>query len=209
MKKLIVLVLVVLSGLWLFRSKAEIEVKAREASSAKSALSLPAPRAAVTAIPPIVTKPQFQRAVVLGEKVLHTKKELGEYHALLASSTILQESQTRLLDLKESAHGAEAESARMQTVDYLNAALAWKENPQREGVIKAITQILDRPVSDLRAPLELKRSLAGDAMELYWVLYKHEPTRADDIYDRAPREQQRLFRFATKLVKQNKSKGGN
>jgi len=151
--------------------------------------------------PPLVTRPELQRAVVLGEKVLHSKKELQEYRRLLASTQLIQEGYQRL---REIAPGEEVEEARMQTIDFLNAALNWKQNPERERILKAIVTVLEQPISELEAPLDVKRSKAGDAMELYSILFTHDPTRARDIFDRADEEQRRLYRFATQMANQKK-----
>lgn len=159
----------------------------------------------MVAPPPLVVRPEFQKAVNLGEKVLHTKKELAEFRTLLSSPALLKEGFQRLSDTSEKAEGPAAEVARMQTVDFLNAALTWKENPQRAQIVRDIVALLDRSIDDIKAPITLKRSLAGDAMELYFVLFKHEPTQAHDLFERSDATQQRLFRFATKMVQQTQA----
>jgi len=204
MKKIIALALFILVVALVYPGPSEEQhvpatVAVPPVTPTPSPVAAPAPRIAP---PPLVTRPQFQKAVTLGEKVLHSKKELAEFRALLASPALLEEGVHRLTDISESALGPEAEIARMQTVDYLNSALTWKQNPQRDVVLNEIKTVLNRSIDDIKAPLVLKRSFAGDAMELYFVLFTHEPTMARELLEHADAKQQRLFRFATKMAEQ-------
>lgn len=119
------------------------------------------------------------------QKILRTPGETQAFQAMLASTERLDRAVARLTSSGETAYSSEVELERMYQVDYLEQALRWKENPERERVFALAEQIIlaDNLVPTL--PIELRRSLAGDKLELYAVLQAVAPERAQRIAERA------------------------
>jgi hypothetical protein len=147
----------------------------------------------------------FQRAVDLGKKVLPSSQEVQTEKALFSSKELIQYAEAQLLSTDEAAQTKTGEERRMQSIDFFEAALRWRENPRRQEVLEAMSRVVERPVASLELPLAFRRSLGGDVIELYTVLLQQEPTRAEDIAAGAPAQQLALFRFANNMVRRSQN----
>lgn len=119
------------------------------------------------------------------EKVLRTQAETQSFQSMLASTERLGKAFERLAAPTEKEFSDEAELERMYQVDYLEQALRWKENPEREKVLDLTERIILADTLSPELPLELRRSRAGDKLELFKVLQEVAAERARRTVERA------------------------
>ncbi|WP_234065049.1 hypothetical protein [Myxococcus stipitatus] len=132
-------------------------------------------------------------------KVLRTPAETETFQAMLSSPERLDRAFTRLTSSGETAYSSEVELERMYQVDYLEQALRWKENPERERVLDLAEKVILADNLTPSLPIELRRSLAGDKLELFGVLQSVAPERALRTTERARGTRlERLLAFAGK-----------
>ena len=74
---------------------------------------------------------------------------------------------------------------RMYRAELLGRAVAWEDNPQRDAVLLAMERVVLADNIDAGQPLEVRRSLAGDKVELYMALLHEAPEEAAAIAARA------------------------
>jgi len=119
------------------------------------------------------------------QKVLRTQAETQVFQSMLTSAERLSRAFQSLASPGETEFSKEAELARMYQVDYLEQALRWKENPTQEKVLEVAERIILADNLSPGLPIELRRSLAGDKLELFKVLQEIAPDRAQSIVERA------------------------
>lgn len=126
----------------------------------------------------LAADPVLRRFYNLRKKALRSKIEQAEYQALLADESLLQEAKAELAE----GYSAEAldqseELRRLQRIQYLNAALAWTDNPARGVALSSIESLL---LAEIPAglPKAVRGSLMGDKFDLYQHLMLADPERA-------------------------------
>lgn len=122
--------------------------------------------------------PVLRRFHNLRKKALRSKAEQAEYQALLADEALIDEAKTELSEsYAASSLDQSDELRRLQRVQFLNAALAWAENPARAAALASIESLLlaDIPTT---VPKEVRGSLLGDKFDLYQHLLLADPARA-------------------------------
>lgn len=171
-------------------------------TKSETAIATPIKAAAVAPLNlPVESVPvALAKAVELGRKALPSASDQTDLHRAWATPALIDHAVSKLLDVSAKARTEQAQKERMAFIDYLDGALLWTENPRRQEVIESMLKVLERDVAQLDATVELRRSLAGDVIELYGVLLQGDAERAQDLYGRVSPEQQRLFRFAKSLV---------
>jgi hypothetical protein len=74
---------------------------------------------------------------------------------------------------------------RMDAVDFLRRALQWSKNPSKDDVLDAFTYTLEsEDIDTIQSDRWLKRSIAGDKIELLVALQRVEPEMVDSISSR-------------------------
>ncbi len=122
--------------------------------------------------------PVLRRFFELRKKALRTKAEQRDYQEMLADEELIREAQDELLSAYSDGDVDQSEELRrLQRIQYLNAALAWKENPARQAALTSVLDVLlaDVPVSMGKA---VKGSVFGDKFDLYQHLLLSDPDRA-------------------------------
>lgn len=110
--------------------------------------------------------------------VLLDKTRREEYRRLLASSEMMTAIAEDLMspgnghvDLEEYYH-------RLMEVDYFEAALGWKDNPQRDKVLGLTRDIIVKDNFETGQDTSRRQLLGGTKMELYRLMYKQDPEKA-------------------------------
>lgn len=84
---------------------------------------------------------------------------------------------------------------RLQIVRFLAQALRWQENPEREGVLASVLRVIEQPL-DRGVARALRRSMAGDKIELIRALGAHAPDVLEALAASAPgSDNERLIAF--------------
>jgi hypothetical protein len=110
--------------------------------------------------------------------VLLDKARREEYRKLLSSTELMTAMAEDLMspgsghvDLEEYYH-------RLMVVDYFDAALGWKDNPQRDKVLAVTRDIIVKDNFETGQDTARRQLLGGTKMELYRLMYKQDPDKA-------------------------------
>jgi len=108
-----------------------------------------------------------------------------EYRKLLSDTRMLNEVAAALMQPGSGPVAPEEHYHRLMQIDYLDAAMTWKDNPQRAAVLEASGGVIskDNFVADLQS--DRKQMLAGNKMELYRKVYDQDPDRAEALVAQA------------------------
>jgi hypothetical protein len=89
----------------------------------------------------------------------------------------------------------------MSMVSFLAASMGWTVNPLREQSIQSAVAVITRDISQSDAPLFVKKSAAGDQIELYESLLVADPAIAETLRknaERTPIEKLIVYAIANK-----------
>ena len=108
-----------------------------------------------------------------------------EYHKFLSDSATMKAMAEDLMD-PGGGHPQPTEySRRLMLVDYFEAALDWKDNPQRQNLIALTQDIITRDNFRGDQDTERRQVLGGTKMELYRLLVAQDPQRANELIAQA------------------------
>lgn len=126
----------------------------------------------------LAADPVLRRFYNLRKKALRSKAEQAEYQGLLADEALIDEARAELSEsYAATALDQSDELRRLQRIQFLNAALAWADNPARAAALSSIESLL---LADIPAtlPKDVRGSLLGDKFDLYQHLMLADPARA-------------------------------
>jgi hypothetical protein len=124
-------------------------------------------------------RPELQRFAELKAKVLRTDDEAREYAAMLADTKRMRAAKTDLLAKSEKAFDPSMQLQRMYQVSYLDAALSWRDNPERQAAMGSVLDVLREPTVGRGMSIEQVKSIAGDRIELAISLRGNDGAAAD------------------------------
>ena len=116
---------------------------------------------------------------------------------MLADENILQEALDELRGGYSNASIDQGEELRrLQRVQFLNAAMAWKENPARQTMLTSIGGLVLEDVPNTLSK-EAKGSLFGDKVDLFQHLMLSDPEKAQVLLAQAQgTSNEKLLRLA-------------
>lgn len=117
--------------------------------------------------------------------VLLDKVRREEYRKLLSSSEIMTAMAEDLMSPGSGHVDTEEYYHRLMEVDYFEAALGWKDNPQRDKVIELTRDIIAKDNFETGQDSARRQLLGGTKMELYRLMYKQDPARANAMVAQA------------------------
>ncbi|MES2504691.1 MAG: hypothetical protein V4534_07430 [Myxococcota bacterium] len=117
---------------------------------------------------PIVEKPMLDFDH-FRSKVLLSADEKARLNEILSDGSQISSSHEILKSF------GSADSDRIVAIDYLEKAVAWKQNPSRSLVLAVLKDILITDNLHKIADLDIRRSYAGDKIELYQLIKVHAP----------------------------------
>lgn len=113
----------------------------------------------------------------LKKKVLLNRNELAEKETILSNLETVRWAESSLSAIPRS--NSEAKS-RLAAIDFLEEAVAWKENPNRSEVIESIEgAIKTNRLAETKR--ELRNMVIGDKIDLFTTLVQEEPAKARAI----------------------------
>lgn len=206
--------LVGVGGVWLWTTPEAPEQAAAMAVAPEKAPSPRAEAPAVTppsrqkAPPPADAElqPGMQRPPLMPKElvaqVLEENKELGlfmhyhkpvlldapsrdAYRKLLSSPEMMKSMADNLKDPGRGEVEPKEQYERLMEVDYFKAALAWKDNPQRDQLLAHAEDVILHPNIFGAQDTERRYMLAGGKMEMYRLLAEHDMPRALALAERA------------------------
>jgi hypothetical protein len=117
----------------------------------------------------------------LANKALRSQEENVRLRELMSDPRMLATAVEDLAGRKETQLDRTRQLQRNYQVDVLNAAMSWKENPAREAAVRAAMKAVSFDNLDPSLPKDLRKSFAGDKVELYAVLLRGEPARTEEL----------------------------
>jgi len=114
-------------------------------------------------------------------KVLRSTAEKKQRQEMLSDITRIRHARDRLLATREGPLTREDELERLYRVEYLAATIEDPHNPALSEAFAAIKDVILAESNVDGIPLDLRRSLAGDRMELYMALLHDAPDQAAAI----------------------------
>jgi hypothetical protein len=126
-------------------------------------------------------RPQVVEFRKLASKALRSQEENARLRELLTDPRMLATAVEDLAGRKETQLDRTRQLQRNYQVDVLTAALSWKENPSREAAVQAAMKAVAFDNLDPSLPKDLRKSFAGDKVELYAILLRSEPTRTEEL----------------------------
>jgi hypothetical protein len=106
----------------------------------------------------------------LRQKALRSATEQQEYLAMISDKELIMHARRDLLTAMASAKlDQHDELKRLLRIQFLNSALAWRENPERARAVEAASAVI---MADLPgdAANDLKGSMLGDKFDLFQLL---------------------------------------
>jgi hypothetical protein len=117
---------------------------------------------------------RLDRFEAIRKKVVLNGMELAEKERILSDLKTVQWAESYLSTAPKD--GSELKG-HLSAIDYLEEAIAWKENPVRADALTSIENAIK--ANHVRSPnKDVKRLVVGDKIELFTVLAQEEPSKA-------------------------------
>jgi hypothetical protein len=149
------------------------------------------------ATPPLLAKPRSpldalrQRVMAanpdiaqfrqLQRKVLLKPQEKEMLRGMYKDRELIEAAKRDLLAADEKTFTEEGQFKRLYRVEYLGMGLEWKENPERQALLKDVEEVILARNIQADQDLELRRSLSGDKVELFMVMLYNDRKRAEEL----------------------------
>lgn len=140
-----------------------------------------------SAIEPITAPPEratLRQFLSLREKALRSETEKSALQGLYENREFIQSTKELLKSNDASFFTREREKERFASITFLKSALSGTHDESRERVISAVEEIIETENIAPDLALEIKRSLAGDKIELFQILRRASQTRAEALLGR-------------------------
>jgi len=151
--------------------------------------------------------PEFKTFLELKSVALANRVQRQELKRLLSQASVIQESAAILEAKNVRGLDPEENQQRLAAVDFLGQALMWNENPKRLMVHDEVVALVTRNLDAEKKSRELKRSMAGDQLELYQYLLRSDQDVALALFEKEQSKPQGalmayLIQFETDLMKE-------
>jgi hypothetical protein len=117
--------------------------------------------------------------------VLMSAQRRDEYRKLLADADMMKYMADALMDPGSGRVDPEEYYHRLMQVDYFEAALAWKDNPQREKVLGVMSDIVAKDNFQGGQDTTRRQMLGGTKMEVYRLMYEQDPAKTRELMAQA------------------------
>jgi hypothetical protein len=108
-----------------------------------------------------------------------------EYRKLLSSTEMMTAMADELMKPGTGQVEPEEYYRRLMQIDYFEAALTWKDNPQREKLLALTGEILGKDNFSGDQNSARRQMLGGSKMELYRLMYEQDAHKADGLVAQA------------------------
>lgn len=143
----------------------------------------PRPRSRLTEMRDRVmaANPDLAQFRFLQRKVLLKREERELLREIYQDPELLKAAKRDLLAEGEKSFSEDRQFQRLYRVEYLGMSLDWNDNPSRQSFLNVIKElIVAKNISDAQE-LELRRSLAGDKVELFMILLHYDRAQAEAL----------------------------
>jgi hypothetical protein len=171
---------------------------APSAASAAPALpssSLAARQAKTVELPPLMPEEQMEQILKKDKKlglfmdyhktVLMNAQRREEYRKLLSDPDMMKYMAEALMEPGSGHVDSEEYYHRLMQIDYFEAALAWKDNPQRDKVLSVMTDVVTKDNFQSGQDTARRQMLGGTKMELYRLMSEQDPARTRELMAQA------------------------
>lgn len=117
--------------------------------------------------------------------VLPSEEKRAEFHKLLSDPAMMNAMAEELMNPGDGHPKQEEYYRRLMQIDYFEAALSWKENPQREKLVALTRDIIAKDNFQAGQDTARREILGGSKMELYTLLYNHDVQKAGELVAQA------------------------
>lgn len=125
--------------------------------------------------PDIAQFRHLQRKVLLRPEEKETLREIYQDEEILAAA------KHDLLAENEKTFSEERQFQRLYRVEYLGMGLEWQDNPRREKLLGTVKELISTKNLTPDQDQELRRSLAGDKVELFMILLHNDRAQAEQL----------------------------
>ncbi len=125
---------------------------------------------------------QIQKSTVLVRKALLSQDESRALQHDLSNPQLISEAFALLANNIQDGFSLENQNLRLALVDWIKAALYWKENPERKILEEMTIDYLSKDFSQKILSRVHKKSHQGDQIELFMIFARSHPQRAKEIY---------------------------
>jgi hypothetical protein len=139
----------------------------------------------------------------LSHKPIRTREEQEMWNEILSSPESLLRAETRILSPRKHLAPQVDQRERMDAVLILMRALEWKQNPNMDRVIETAGRVIRDTSFENEPSMDIKRSLAGDRIELYVTLKEQFPAEAERIGREATPLQKKFIAWANNFYSLN------
>ncbi|MBU8898125.1 hypothetical protein KRR26_21130 [Corallococcus sp. M34] len=129
--------------------------------------------------------PDLARFRQLQRKVLRRADETQSLQALYQDRKVIEAAKKDLLSEGQTRFDDDAQFRRLYQVEYLGMSIEWKDNPERPALMKDVEELILAQNIKPDMDLELRRSLAGDKVELFMVMLHNDRPRAEALLAQA------------------------
>lgn len=117
----------------------------------------------------------------LQRKVLMRPEERDALRGIFQDEQVLAAAKHDLLAEHEKTFSEDRQFQRLYRVEFLGMGLEWKENPGREQLLSTTKELILAKNIQNDQELELRRSLAGDKVELFMILLHNDRAQAEQL----------------------------
>ena len=146
----------------------------------------------------MIANPDLAQFRLLQRKVLLKPEERESLQAIYRDPELLAAAKRALLAEGETVFSEDRQFQRLYRVEYVGMALEWQENPARDAVLREAKELILAKNIHNDQELELRRSLAGDKVELFMILLHNDRAGAEALLEQAKgTDLQKLLQYAT------------
>jgi hypothetical protein len=131
----------------------------------------------------MTSHPDLAQFRFLQRKVLLSPEEKETLRAIYKDPEMLEAAKLDLLAEGEKTLSEDRQFQRLYRVEYLGMALEWTDNPNRTSVLDSIKELILAKNIHRDQELELRRSLAGDKVEMFMILLNSERAMAEALLE--------------------------
>jgi len=113
--------------------------------------------------------------------VLPDEQTRDEYHKLLSDPAMMTDMAKDLMDPGSGHPNSTEYYRRLMLVDYFEAALSWKDNPQRQKLLEVTRDVITKDNFGGDQDSARRQVLGGTKMELYHLLYAQDAQKAGEL----------------------------
>lgn len=131
----------------------------------------------------MIAHPDLAQFRHLQRKVLLHPEEKESLRGIYQDPQLRDAAKLDLLAENEKTFSEDRQFLRLYRVEYLGMGLEWKDNPHRAEMLTTVQEVILAKNIHTNQDLELRRSLAGDKVELFMILLHNDRAQAELMLD--------------------------